>query len=68
MFVIAYIPSNEPVTIQEIPGGLTIAGKWRVDVEEDGSLAKIEELETALDRVKFIREKGGEACLLAIIE
>lgn len=69
MFVIAYHPSGDPVSVQSDATGLKInGGDWIVDTENDGQLATIEDLEVALDRVKNIRLKGGEACLLAVLE
>lgn len=50
-------------------GSESTDGKWHVDTEkEEGKVATYEELETALARVKHIRQKGGEACLAVIIE
>lgn len=69
MFIINYIPTNQKISIVADAAGMTTVGeKWQVDTDEDGNLAAYEELETALERVKKIRELGGEACLSVVIE
>lgn len=68
MFAILYQRSHDPVNVIETDDGLTVNGQWLVDTDEDGSVAQIDDLETALNRVKDIRQKGGEACLVTIIE
>lgn len=67
MFVILYQPTGLVKTVHT-NNSISIKGEWIVDTEEDGSVSMIEDLETALSRVKDIRQKGGEACLAAIIE
>lgn len=42
--------------------------RWEMDTDEDGSLGRYDDLQTALDRVKKIRESGADACLSVIIE
>lgn len=42
--------------------------RWEVDMEEDGSLARYDDLETALGRVKDLRGRGVDACLSVLIE
>ena len=72
MFVIAYIPSDVLVKLSADNDGqeLTMTGaNWKVDTDpETGQLVQIGDLEIALERVKFIRQKGGEACLLSVLE
>lgn len=69
MFVVNYIPSTASVGVKQCPEGIQIAGgKWQVDTDEDGDLAVYYDLETAFNRVKHIREIGGEACLSVVIE
>jgi hypothetical protein len=41
---------------------------WEVDTDEDGSLARYDDLETALGRVKDLRGRGVDACLSVVIE
>ena len=68
-FVIVYLRSDDKVEIINTPQGKEIiGGKWQVDTDESGCLATYEELEEALDRIKDIRSKGGDACLMTIIE
>jgi hypothetical protein len=42
--------------------------RWEVDTDEDGTLSRYDDLQTALDRVNKIRESGCDACLSVIIE
>lgn len=42
--------------------------RWEVDTDEDGSISRYDDLETALDRVKKIRASGADACLSVLIE
>ena len=42
--------------------------KWEVDTDEDGSLSRYDDLQTALERVNKIRQNGVDACLSVIIE
>lgn len=68
MFAILYQASDRDVEMSINDEGVIIRGKWVVDTEDDGSVAMIDDLEIALSRVKDIRQKGGEACLVTIIE
>jgi hypothetical protein len=68
MFVILYQPSEEIVQVSKSEDGITMTGKWHVDTDSDGRVSTIDDLETALNRVKYIREHRGEACLAAILE
>jgi len=44
------------------------ADSWAVDTEADGSLSRYDDIQTALDRVRHIRERGGDACLSVVVE
>lgn len=52
VFVVIYMPED----------------KWLVDTDEDGSLARYDDLRTALDRVEKIRQSGCDACLSVVVE
>lgn len=68
-FVVAYIPTEQPVTLEVDDESAFGVGNWQVDTDkETGRLDRYDDLEVALERVKYIREKGGEAALLVIIE
>lgn len=69
MFAVIYQPSNEGAKCYVEKGMLFSSGEWRVDTDPDtGKLETYDDLEIALDRVKNIRDKGGEACLSVVIE
>lgn len=68
MFVVIYQPSEAMMRVILDEDGVCGVGEWRVDTADDGSVATYDDLETALDRVKYIRDNGGEACLSVIIE
>ena len=42
--------------------------RWEVDTDDGGNLGAYDDLATALDRVRGIREKGYDACLSVVIE
>lgn len=68
MFVVIYKPTTDIVTIDK-HFNIKDGNPWRIDTDpETGSVDMYEELEEALDRVKDIRSKGGEACLAVMIE
>jgi hypothetical protein len=63
--------SSESIEDQGLPVFVVIympEDKWLVDTDEDGSLARYDDLRTALDRVEKIRQSGGDACLSVVVE
>jgi len=68
MFVIIYQPSDEKVEVRREGNETFLVGQWKVDTCPNGQLITEDDLEIALERVKHIREKGGEACLAVVIE
>lgn len=69
MFVIIY-QTEKTFDAKMVAGEVTFVAKgdWQVDTDEDGKVSTYDDLKTALDRVEYIRNKGGEACLACIIE
>lgn len=68
MFVTLYQPTDQQIQLKQDGNETHLLGKWQVDTDEEGNVVTEEDLEIALNRVKDIRKKGGEACLAVIIE